>query len=322
MTTLAPAGNRHLQPIRGADDAPPTYHDRPALKPSLYGWLVGLYIFIGGLAAAAQILATAADLIGLRGGAGVILGGRVLALAGAIAGGVLLIIDLHTPKRFFNMLRIFRPTSPMSIGTYVLMTFGFWSLAALISQLFGPHWLTLVCAGISSIAGWFMTSYTASLLAATSTPLWAAAPRSLAVRFAGSAMATGGAALCIIALTLGSPLAHPLVAIAVAALGVELVASIVAQFTYGARGVIGPLRDLPWGPLHLIGVQLCGDALPIGLYVWAMIVSSPLAALIASLCALGGGFLMRGLMFMAGNESARRPRDYFRFARPRAGGAD
>lgn len=301
----------------------PTYHDQPALKPSLYGWLVGAYIFIGGLAGAAQIIATAADLLGVPDGAGIILGGRVIALAGAITGGILLIIDLHTPKRFFNMLRIFRPASPMSIGTYVLMTFGFWSLAALIAQFFAPHWLTLICSVIASIAGWFMTSYTASLLAATSTPLWAAAPRPLAIRFAGSAMATGAAALCIIALALGSPLAPPLGDIAVAALGLELIASIVAQFIYSASGVNGPLRDLPWGPVHLIGVQLCGDALPIALYVWASIDNSALAALIASLCALGGGFLMRGLMFMAGNESARRPRDYFRFAQPpQAAGAD
>src|SRR4029077_16758684 len=102
----------------------PTYHGRPALKPSLYGWIVAFYIFIGGLAGAAQIIATAADLLGTRGGA-VILVGRVVALPGAIFGGILLIVDLHTKRRFYNMLRIFRATSPMSIGTYMLMSFGF-----------------------------------------------------------------------------------------------------------------------------------------------------------------------------------------------------
>ena len=37
------------------------------------------------------------------------LAGRVIALAGAVLGGILLIVDLHTKRRFYNMLRIFRP---------------------------------------------------------------------------------------------------------------------------------------------------------------------------------------------------------------------
>ena len=109
-------------------DPIPTYYERPALKPSLYGWTVALYIFIGGLAGAAQIIATAIDLLGLPGSATLVLVGRCIALAGAIIGGILLIVDLDTKQRFYNMLRIFRATSPMSIGTYVLMSFGFWSL--------------------------------------------------------------------------------------------------------------------------------------------------------------------------------------------------
>ncbi len=39
----------------------PTYYDRPALKPSLYGWKVSGYIFVGGLGGSAQILATLAN---------------------------------------------------------------------------------------------------------------------------------------------------------------------------------------------------------------------------------------------------------------------
>ena len=51
--------------------------------------------------------------------------------AGSVVGAALLIIDLHTPTRFYNMLRIFRPTSPMSIGSYVLTSFG--ALSALLA---------------------------------------------------------------------------------------------------------------------------------------------------------------------------------------------
>lgn len=298
----------------------PTYYGRPALKPSLYGWLVALYIFIGGLAGAAQIIATIIDFLGVPGAAGVVLCGRVLALAGAVIGGVLLIADLHTKQRFFNMLRIFRPTSPMSIGTYVLMSFGFWSLAALVCEFFGPHWLTLIFGGLAGISGWFMTTYTASLLAATSTPLWAAAPGLLGIRFAASAMASGAAALCIAALALGTPqAAAALAVIAIVALVIELIASILAQRVYAADGVIGPLGKWPWGVVHLLGVEIAGVVAPIVLYILGIVIGSSFAFfLAASLCVLGGSLLMRGTMLEAGNESAARPLDYFRFASDRA----
>jgi Polysulphide reductase, NrfD len=316
MSTLAPHIVHPAPPIPGPQELI-TYHGRPALKPSLYGWTVGLYIFAGGLAGAVQILATAADLMSLSSSRGIILSARVIALAGAIIGGILLIIELHTRQRFFNMLRIFRPTSPMSIGTYVLMNFGFWSLLALILDLFAVHSLALICGCLAAVAGWFMTTYPASLLAATSTPLWAAAPRSLAVRFASSAMATGAATLCIVALVLGSPPVRAFGTIAIAALAVEFIASMVAQQIYRRKGINGPLRDPPLGPLHSIGIQFCGEIVPIALYLMAdLSVGRPaILLLIASLLVLGGGVLMRGLMFLAGNESARRPQDYFRFAR-------
>lgn len=304
----------------GSGEPIPTYYGRSAFKPSLYGWLIGLYIFVAGLAGAAQVIATIIDFLGVPDAAGAVLCGRVLALAGAVIGGVLLIADLHTKQRFFNMLRIFRPTSPMSIGTYVLISFGVWSLAALVCEFFGPHWLTLIFGGLAGIAGWLMTTYTASLLAASSTPLWAAAPGLLGVRFAASAMASGAASLCIAALVLGTlQAAAALGVIAIVALVIELIASIVAQFVYAANGVVGPLRKLPWGAVHILGVQIAGLAVPIALYILGNIIGSAFAYfLAASLCVLGGSLLMRGTLLEAGNESATRPLDYFRFASERA----
>jgi hypothetical protein len=178
----------------------PTYYGRPAIKASPYGWLVATYIFIGALAAGLQIVVTAAELLGISGSADVSLIGRAIALGGAILGGILLVAELHTKQRFYNMLRIFRPTSPMSIGTYVLIGFGFWSLIAFLGQLFGVAPLGSVCGCLAAATGWWMTSYTAALLSATATPLWAAVPKLLAIRFASSAIATGAAAASLVAL--------------------------------------------------------------------------------------------------------------------------
>ena len=57
--------------------------------------------------------------------------GRYLSLLAPMIGSVLLIWDLHTPQRFYNMLRIAKRTSPMSIGTWILMSFtGFAGVSA------------------------------------------------------------------------------------------------------------------------------------------------------------------------------------------------
>ena len=295
-----------------------TYHEQPALKPSLYGWTVALYIFVGGMSGGVQILVTAIDLLKVADEATLIMWGRAIALAGAILGGILLIIDLHTRHRFYNMLRIFRPTSPMSIGTYVLMSFGFWSLIALVTQLLGFTVIATICGVLAALSGWWMTTYTAALLASTATPLWAAAPRSLATRFAASAMATAAASLCLVSIWT-VPQAHIVLAlgdISALALIVEFVASLAGSFVYRDLGINAPLQHMPWGPVYWIGVELLGVIFPIALFIWQHFDPDHGWSLpvVAAVCVLAGGLLMRGVILIAGNESALRPRDYFRFA--------
>jgi len=295
-----------------------TYYGRPALKPSPYGWLVYVYIFIGGLSAGIQILATAAEILGLPAAAPVVLAARAIVLGGAIMGGILLIADLHTPQRFYNMLRIFRPTSAMSIGTYALLTFGFFSLLALALQLSGMNLAAIICGIAASLAGWWMTTYTAALLSTTSTPLWAAAPRLHGVRFASSAMASGAAALCIVAIGLerSTDMVRAFGYIATLGAAIDLIASIMAGFTYRTRGVAGPIEEYPWGVLHLFGVQLTGRLVPIVLYLVSALgnAGTVILPLLASFCVLAGDLLMRAGIMHAGNQSARRPQDYFRYA--------
>src|SRR5690606_2641364 len=102
----------------------PGYYGLPALKASHWRWMVAIYIFIAGLAGSLQALALlwlatadGPELPSLVGHA------RYIALLCAVAGGALLIADLKTPRRWYQMLRIFRGTSPMSIGSYVLVGF-------------------------------------------------------------------------------------------------------------------------------------------------------------------------------------------------------
>ncbi len=298
------------------------YYGLPAVKPSMYGWMVALYIFAGGLAGGAQIIATIVDLTGVPQGSLVVTTGRVLALLGAAAGGILLIADLQTKQRFYNMLRIFRATSPMSIGTYVLLAFGFFSALAVVGELLGMPLLAAICGALAAIVGLAMVTYTAPLLAATSTPLWAAAPRLLACRFAASALATGAAALVIAAWAAEQPrLAGALSLIAALAVGVDFAAALVSEKRYRDLGLGRAPRKPPWGPVHLGGALLAGAAVPLVLYI-ADVLQSPgagLPALAASLLVLGGGVAMRAAVMFMGNESAKQPEDYLRYAGGGAG---
>lgn len=114
---------RSFQPSFSAYEGE-TYYQRPALKPSPYGWLIATYLYVGGLAGAAELIVTIADWVGRRRDRGIVRMGRYLALGGALISPILLIADLHKPERWYNMLRIFCKTSPMSIGAWILMAFG------------------------------------------------------------------------------------------------------------------------------------------------------------------------------------------------------
>jgi protein NrfD len=192
--------------VRLADERDVTYYGLPSVKPSQWDGLVSGYIFVAGVGGSVQIIASAADLIGDRALAPIVRNGRCIVLGAMVLGGPLLILDLHTPQRWYNVLRIFRKTSPMSIGTWVLISFGTLSAALAAAQFASDHGHSPGRAMQTAIkllevpavlAGMAMSTYTGALLSATSTPLWAAAPRRIAALFGASAMASGAATLTI-----------------------------------------------------------------------------------------------------------------------------
>jgi protein NrfD len=169
------------------------------------GWFQATW-FVAGVGGSVQIIASAADLVGDPALAPIVRNGRYIALGATVLGGPLLIIDLHTPQRWYNMLRIFRKTSPMSIGTWVPMSFGSLSVALAAVQFAADRGrppsrteqTTIKLLQIpAALTGMAMSTYTGALLSATSTPFWAAAPRRIAAAFGASAMASGAAALTI-----------------------------------------------------------------------------------------------------------------------------
>jgi len=168
-----------------------SYYGRPVIKsPTWRVPDVPLYLYLGGAAGVSATLGALADVTGRPGLRRV---GRLAALGGALVSVGALIHDLGRPTRFLNMLRVLKPTSPLSVGSWLLAPFGTLSGLAAASEITGIGPGIGRAAGIGAgLVGPAMTTYTAVLLADTAVPAWHAGYPDLPFVFAGSAMAAGG----------------------------------------------------------------------------------------------------------------------------------
>jgi formate-dependent nitrite reductase membrane component NrfD len=162
------------------------------IKPPVWKPDIAVYLFTGGLAGASATLAATARRAG---------NDRLARAANLTAGAavavspVLLIRDLGRPERFVNMLRVFKPTSPMNIGSWILTAEGTASGIASACELLGI--LPRVRNGAERVAGGLgplLATYTGVLVADTAVPVWHEARHELPVLFAGGAAASAGAA--------------------------------------------------------------------------------------------------------------------------------
>jgi len=193
-----------------------SYYGRPVIKEPV--WKVPEvpgYLFLGGLAGASSALAAASDLAGRPELARV----AKTAAAGAISlSAVALIADLGRPARFHHMLRVFKPTSPMSVGSWLLAGYGPAAGVAAASALTGLLPGIGKTATVAAAAlGPGVAAYTAALLSDTAVPAWHDAHRELPYVFVGSAaMAAGGLGLLMVGPDRGEPARNLAVAGAVA----------------------------------------------------------------------------------------------------------
>ena len=160
-----------------------TYYDLPLLKPAVWTWEVPAYFFVGGAAGAAATLAGMAQLSGEDWE--LVRDARWIAAIGAGLSAPLLIADLGRPERFLNMLRVFKPQSPMSVGAWTVAVFGAASTAAVIAP--GKP-LRDLSAAVAAVTGMSMSTYTGVLLGATAIPVWKEHVRVLPAHFAASAL--------------------------------------------------------------------------------------------------------------------------------------
>ncbi|GAA3571024.1 hypothetical protein GCM10022197_29360 [Microlunatus spumicola] len=292
-----------------------TYYGRQVVKATPWEADIPFYLFAGGLAGGSSLLAAGADLSGrphLRRNA------RITAVLALSASGLALVHDLGRPERFYNMLRVFKPTSPMSMGTWILTAYAPGSVvagAAEVARLLDVEkFLPARLRFLTSLLDWAarpggleaallapaVASYTAVLLTDTSTPAWHEAHRELPFVFVGSAAAASGGLAMVT-----SPLVEtgPARLLAVIGATVELVVEHQMEksmgFTAGALHEGTPGRLMRASKI-LTAVGGAG-ALLLGRRHRAYAVASGLALVAGSVCTRFG-------VFEAGQESARDPK--------------
>lgn len=172
------------------NDSKQGYYGRPIVKPHEWKPEVPAYFWVGGTAGAATVGMALARMRGMHDLARIY---KRAALAGVILSPALLISDLGVRHRFYNMLRVFKPTSPMSVGSWLLTMLGGMLAASTIAELLGIEWLSTATEFMAAPLGPAVASYTAVLIANTATPVWHEAYRELPFIFVSSAMGGAGA---------------------------------------------------------------------------------------------------------------------------------
>lgn len=168
-----------------------SYYGRPIIKPPVWKTPdVPLYLFLGGAAGSSSIMAALADLTDRP---ALTRNSRYVSGGAAIASVVFLIHDLGRPQRFLHMLRVIKPTSPLSIGSYILAPFSAAAGATAAVELLGwfPR-LKRFGGVVAALFGAPLATYTGVLFSNTAVPSWHAAHKELPFVFGASGMAAGG----------------------------------------------------------------------------------------------------------------------------------
>jgi formate-dependent nitrite reductase membrane component NrfD len=190
-----------------------SYYDVSILKAPVWRYEIAGYFFLGGLSAGAYLLARMAERFGGKKYRDLTRAGTWISFLSVLPCPLLLIHDLGDAKRFHHMLRVFKPTSPMSLGTWTLLGYSGMVSAAMARELLCDKnkcpeerddaigtltraWINLHdAAGVPLAIG--IAGYTGVLLSCTANPMWCKNPW-IGPLFSASAIGTGAAATSLL----------------------------------------------------------------------------------------------------------------------------
>jgi formate-dependent nitrite reductase membrane component NrfD len=305
---VAEAGRR----MRGGAELPGPVQG-PVMHPAVWTWEIPLYFWIGGVASGSSFVAAAADAVGDHRSAAI---ARRVTLAAVLPTAPLLIVDLGRPERFLNMLRIFKPRSPMSMGAWCLAAFSSLAAGSVAAELVGRDRLARTLGAGTAFLGTYLGSYTGALLASTAVPVWVRSRHLLGPIFIATGAGTGAATNHLVLAAAGLPVKHPtrtaLGAVETVAMGAELALSALNEKRLGrvgralAEGRPGRLlRAARWGVRAGLALRLASRR------------AGPRAHHLASVLYIASGLAFRFAWVEAGRTSAGDHEAVARAARER-----
>lgn len=197
-------------PEPGGKAGEPSYYDISLLKAPVWKWQIAHYFFWGGISAGSYVLARVAERFGGERYRELTSVGTLVSFLTSLPCAPLLIHDLGDPKRFHHMLRVFKPTTPMNLGTWTLTAHSGVATASVVREyvrslpehrrrplgrLTDTSVLVVQDAAGVPIA-LLLAGYTGVLLSCTANPLWGK-NRWLGPLFTSSAIATGAEAVSL-----------------------------------------------------------------------------------------------------------------------------
>ena len=301
-----------------------SYYDRPLLKGPHWGSNVVTYLFLGGIMGGLGLISLLSDdrpepeMKKLRKAT------RYTAFALAVINPPTLITHLGRPERFFNMLRIVKFKSPMSLGVCGLVLYSGAAGANAVRELADdgivPKGLRYIAPSatvpIQALLGAFMAGYTGVLISATAIPLWATGKRHIPAFSVCSGAASASALATLLSTLQGNHDVIPrLERLEMAASALEV--ALIADFRRRGGAAAAPLFEGRVGKRLRDFTILGGIVVPFALNAIGGAIRLPkavdaLRSITASTLTLIGGYVLRESLIEAGKLSANDPHVAFR----------
>ncbi len=279
-------------------------------------WLIVVYFVLGALAGGTYFLSAMVDLTGRESDRRLSRLGYYLTLPMLLVIGVVLIIDLSRPDRFWHLflenhtLRpIFKYWVPMSTGVWAMPLLGFFALLSFISAFAEhrrPHWsrarrlrppgvLGTLVAVLGGLAALHITGYTGVMLSVLNRPVWSDTPL-FGLLFIVSAVTMAAALLALCARGLGwhSPALAALERIWVWLLMVQI-AVLIGLFVSLGPAVRGWLNV--WGVVLAVGIVI-GIVLPLLTARWHRPLDQTGWAAAGAMVLVGGVIVRTAIVFV------------------------
>jgi formate-dependent nitrite reductase membrane component NrfD len=315
---------RHGADALGAAHTDPrdAYRDVPILKAPTWNNEIAAYFYLGGISGGASVVAALAELFGgppLRRLARV---AHWVALLTLLPCPPLLISDLGSPSRFHHMLRVFKPGSPMNVGSWILTAHGaLVAVGSLRTSRIPVLGALLHCIPAQPVAvaelplGVGLAGYTGVLLGTTSVPVWSASPF-LGGLFTASAMSTGAAAVSLAASVTRESTSEreALSRISIGSGLVELV--VLGAYLATSGRAARPLLEGSSMAVTLGGAAATASAVALEALAARLPIAGRWLTQLAALCTLAGGIALRFSLVRAGRASANDREETLRTAAP------